>query len=97
MSYPLHIQPEAWIEFQTDDVTVVCFKAWKFEEESEHISLDSGIDCDGNMEGGYVNHTKGFGGRFTGFQGADLSGMCQERDCIHPCTAGSSRCKIDHF
>ncbi len=37
-----------------------------FEAESEHISLDSGIDCYGNVEGGYVNHTEGFGGAFTG-------------------------------
>jgi hypothetical protein len=38
----------------------------QFTDSAEHITLDSGLDGHGNVIGGYVNHTEGFGGTFTG-------------------------------
>lgn len=38
----------------------------EFAAASEHITLSTGADADGNPEGSYMNHTECFGGTFTG-------------------------------
>lgn len=57
-----------WISISNPSYPDGCelLTADEFAEQSEHIALSTGLDAEGQPEGCYVNHTEGFGGRFTG-------------------------------